>query len=101
MTVLGHLNVTFVPMSTGSYLRQLLPSARIYAYPSVGAYMPQVTIKTGIAGPDGREEELTEYLCDWPGCPNIAAHVRGCVKELGLSVVVCEQHVATSRNSSH
>jgi hypothetical protein len=63
--------------------------------------MPQVTIKTGIAGPDGREEELSEYLCDWPGCPNIAAHVLGCVKELGLSVAVCEQHVAAGRNAGH
>ena len=50
-----------------------------------------MTIKTGIAGPDGREEELSEYLSDWPGCPNVAEHVLGCVKELGLSVVVCQQ----------
>jgi hypothetical protein len=63
--------------------------------------MPQVTIKTGIVGPDGREEELSEYLCDWPGCPNIAVRVLGCVKELGLSVVVCEQHATTSRNEAH
>jgi len=63
--------------------------------------MPQVTIKTGIAGPDGHEEEISEYLCDWPGCPNIAAHVLGCVKELGLAVAVCEQHATTSRNAAH
>jgi hypothetical protein len=63
--------------------------------------MPQVTIKTGIADLDGREEELTEYLCDWPGCPNVAEHVLGCVKELGLSMAVCEQHATTSRNSGH
>jgi hypothetical protein len=62
--------------------------------------MPQVTIKTGMTGPDGRDEELCEYLCDWPDCPNIAEHVVGCVKELGLSVAVCEQH-ATSRNAAH
>lgn len=65
------------------------------------AQMPQVTIKTGIAGPDGREEELTEYLCDWPGCPNVAEHVLGCVKELALPVAVCEQHATTSRNPSY
>jgi hypothetical protein len=63
------------------------------------AYMPQVTIKTGITGPDGREEELSEYLCDWPGCPNIAAYVLGCVKELGLAVVVCPQHATTSQTA--
>jgi hypothetical protein len=63
--------------------------------------MPQITIKTGMAGPDGHEEELSEYLCDCPGCPNIAAHVLGYVKELGLAVAVCEQHATTSRNAAH
>jgi hypothetical protein len=61
--------------------------------------MPQVTIKTGIAGPDGREEKLSEYLCDWPGCPNVAEHVLGCVRELGLAVAVCSQHATTSRTA--
>jgi hypothetical protein len=61
--------------------------------------MPPVTIKTGIAGADGREEELTEYLCDWPGCSNVAEQVLGCVKELGLPLAVCEEHATTSRNS--
>jgi len=54
--------------------------------------MPQVTIKTGITTPDGREEKLMEYLCDWPGCPNIATHVLGCVRELGLRSEVCKDH---------
>jgi hypothetical protein len=63
--------------------------------------MPQVTIKTGIEGPDGREEELTEYLCDWPGCPNVADHVLGYVKELGLAVAVCPQHTTTSHNAGN
>jgi hypothetical protein len=53
--------------------------------------MPQVTIKTGIAGPDGREEELTEYLCDWPGCPNVAEHVLVRVKELEFTTVTLLQ----------
>ena len=56
--------------------------------------MPRVTIKTGIAAPDGREEELSEYLCDWPGCPNIATQVLGCIREFGLSAVVCDHHAA-------
>jgi hypothetical protein len=63
------------------------------------AHMPQVTIKTGIAGPDGREEELIEYLCDWPDCPNVAEHVLGCVKELGLPLALCELLAAASRKS--
>jgi hypothetical protein len=60
--------------------------------------MPQVTIKTGI---EGREEELSEYLCDWPDCPNIAEHVLGCVKELGLAFAICQQHATASRDAGH
>lgn len=37
--------------------------------------MPRVAIKTGVLGPDGREVELAEYLCDWPDCPNVATQV--------------------------
>jgi hypothetical protein len=48
--------------------------------------MPRVTIKTGFMGPDGREEELAEYICDATGCSNVASHVLGCVKELGLAL---------------
>jgi hypothetical protein len=43
--------------------------------------MSRVTIKTGLVGPDGREEELTEYMCDYPDCPNIATCVLGCHQE--------------------
>ena len=56
--------------------------------------MPRVTIKTGIIGSDGHEQALTEYLCDWPGCPNIANHVLGRVREIGAAIVVCDEHVA-------
>jgi hypothetical protein len=55
--------------------------------------MPQVTVKSGIMGPSGHEDTLTEYLCDWPGCPNIASHVLGCVREMAAAVVVCDEHV--------
>jgi hypothetical protein len=58
--------------------------------------MPRVTIRTGILAPDGREEELSEYLCDWPDCPNIATEVVGCVREFGLSTVMCHEHAATN-----
>jgi hypothetical protein len=54
--------------------------------------MPQVVIKSGLATPDGQEETLTEYLCDWPNCPNIASHVLGVVREVGLFAAVCDEH---------
>jgi hypothetical protein len=56
--------------------------------------MPEVTIKTGFIGPDGREEKLTAYLCDFADCPNTAVEVIGVVKELGTSFAVCESHAA-------
>jgi hypothetical protein len=56
--------------------------------------MPSMTVKTGIAGPDGREEQITEYLCDSPDCPNVATHGFGCVREIGLSIALCDEHAA-------
>jgi hypothetical protein len=60
---------------------------------TVAVTVPRIIIKTGRAGPDGREEELTEYICDAPGCPNVAIHVLGGVRELGLFTAVCQEHV--------
>jgi hypothetical protein len=57
--------------------------------------MPQVVVSSGIKGPDGSEEKLTEYLCDSPGCPNIASHVLGCIREIGATIAVCDEHAAT------
>ena len=54
--------------------------------------MPRVVIKTGFVAPDGGQVELAEYICDRPGCPNIATQVLGCIKELGLSTAVCDEH---------
>jgi hypothetical protein len=54
--------------------------------------MPHVTIRTGFQAADGSEEVLTEYLCDWPGCPNIAVHPLGCIPEIRAMAVVCEEH---------
>jgi hypothetical protein len=54
--------------------------------------MPRVTIKTGIIAPDGREEELAEYLCDWPDCPNVATQVLGYIRASGFSAVMCDEH---------
>jgi hypothetical protein len=53
--------------------------------------MPQVTIRTTF---DGREETLSEYLCDWSDCPNVAVKVVGVVRELRVRAAVCEEHAA-------
>jgi hypothetical protein len=59
--------------------------------------MPLVTIKTGFHAPDGAEEILTEYVCDWPGCPNVAVHSLGCITELRAMAIVCDEHVPPAR----
>jgi hypothetical protein len=59
--------------------------------------MPRVTIKTGFMDPDGREEELTEYMCDHPNCPNIATKVLGCLVEIRAMVAVCDVHATKVR----
>jgi hypothetical protein len=56
--------------------------------------MSQITLKTGIVGDDGQEEILTEYLCDWPDCPNPAEHALGFARELGTCSAVCTDHFA-------
>ncbi len=56
--------------------------------------MPQVTIRTGFFAADGNEEELSEFLCDVPGCPNVATEVVGCLRECGLSAVMCHEHAS-------
>jgi hypothetical protein len=56
--------------------------------------MPRVTIRTGMIALNGEEEVLTEYLCDWPDCANVAEHVAGVVRELALMSVVCREHAA-------
>ena len=59
--------------------------------------MPMVIIRTGFTDPDGYEEHLSEYLCDSPDCPNIAVHVAGFSKELGIVNVLCEEHARQLR----
>ncbi len=56
--------------------------------------MPKVTIKSGIVGPGGCEEEISEYFCDSPHCSNIATQVLGCVRELRLRIALCDEHAA-------
>ena len=62
--------------------------------------MPLVTLKTGFHAPDGREEVLSEYLCDMPGCANVATHAIACIKELGQSLITCQEHADTRRSSN-
>jgi hypothetical protein len=57
--------------------------------------MPNVTIRTTV---DGREETLSEYLCDWPDCPNIAVQVIGVVRELRMRAAMCAEHAARLTN---
>ena len=59
----------------------------------VAVTVPRIIIKTGRSGPDGREEELSEYMCDTPGCPNVATHVLGGATELGVFAAVCQEHI--------
>ena len=56
--------------------------------------MPRVVIRTGLLAADGREEILSEYMCDCPDCPNPAERVIGSARELGTSVIVCAEHAA-------
>ena len=59
--------------------------------------MPLVTIRTGFQAPDGTEEVLTQYICDWPRCQNVAVNVLGSIKELRTLAIVCEEHTPQKR----
>jgi hypothetical protein len=41
---------------------------------------------------------LSEFLCDWPGCPNVAVKVIGVVRELRLVAALCPEHAARVAN---
>ena len=61
--------------------------------------MPWVTIRTGVVGTDGRETILREYVCDWStGCANVAEHVLGTARDVGLVCALCPEHAAMSKN---
>jgi hypothetical protein len=62
--------------------------------------MPCVSIATGFRADDGREEILTEYLCDVADCPNPAAQVLGFALELGGGYAVCAEHAVLRRSDS-
>ena len=54
--------------------------------------MPRVTLRASESATGGAQDTLTEYICDWPDCPNIAEHVVGVVRELRAFVAVCAEH---------
>jgi len=60
--------------------------------------VPQVAIRLTV---DNREETLSEYICDWPDCPNLAKEVVGVVCELRLVAVVCTEHARQFRNQQN
>jgi hypothetical protein len=62
--------------------------------------VPQIVIKSGQILRDGREDVITEYMCDVPGCPNIATQVVGRVRDLALARVVCREHLIEQQRSS-
>jgi hypothetical protein len=55
------------------------------------AHMPRVTLRTVVSA-DGTEDTITEYICDWPDCPNVAEHVVGVIRELRQFAAVCPEH---------
>lgn len=56
--------------------------------------VPQVTIRVDFSDASGQEEALSDYLCDWPDCPNFARHELGLARQLGMHAAVCEEHAA-------
>jgi len=60
--------------------------------------VPHVTIRTIV---DGREETLSEYLCDWPDCPNVAVNVIGVVRELRIRTAMCPEHTTRFRDQEN
>lgn len=56
--------------------------------------MPYITVKTEI---DGQEDSISEYMCDWADCPNIAVEVIGVSRSLRMRAVVCAEHAEIIR----
>jgi hypothetical protein len=58
----------------------------------VGAVpVPRVTIRATF---DGQEETISEYMCDWADCPNIAVETLGVIPGLRVHAAVCAEHAA-------
>ena len=54
--------------------------------------MPLVTLRT--VDSDNNEQTITEYICDWPGCPNVAEHFVGVLSDIRAMAAVCKKHAA-------
>jgi hypothetical protein len=68
--------------------------------PPEGGNVSRVIIATGFTAEDGREEVLSEYLCDVPDCPYPAAQVMGFARELGGGFAVCAAHAGMRTSGS-
>ena len=56
--------------------------------------MPQVTLRTTV---DGHEESISEFICDWKDCPNVAVEVVGVIRELRAATMMCAEHAVEFR----
>ena len=56
--------------------------------------MPQVTLRTTV---DGREESISEFICDWKDCPNVAVEVVAVIRELRAAARMCPEHATRFR----
>ena len=54
--------------------------------------MPWVPGKAADKDRARHDERPARYVCDWPGCRNVAEQVMACVKELGASAAFCTEH---------
>jgi hypothetical protein len=61
--------------------------------------MPRVTLRAD-ESVDGKEDTVSEYICDWPDCPNVAVHVVGVVRELRAFVAMCSDHARMAAERS-
>lgn len=56
--------------------------------------MPQVTLRTTV---NGQEESISEFICDWKDCPNVAVEVVAVIRELRAASMMCHEHAAKFR----
>jgi hypothetical protein len=58
--------------------------------------MPQVALRIVV---DGREDTISEYMCDWPNCPHAAVEVVNALRELRIRAALCAEHAARIANA--
>jgi hypothetical protein len=47
---------------------------------------------------NGLEETISQYICDWPDCPEVAVHLIAVIPALRLRAMVCREHAARIAN---